>query len=156
MATPSEGRPNYDACGVIRIPFWRCYYHVIWATKNRAAWITPRIEHAIFDSIQQKAYVLESPILAINTVADHLHVAVCIPPKIAIAEWVKQMKGASTRNVNEQFPDLDNAFGWQASYGVLTFGAKNLDFVMNYITQQKEHHAKNALESYLEQIDEET
>lgn len=136
--------------------FWRCYYHVIWATKNRAAWITPRIERVIIDTIQQKALALASPILAINTVSDHLHIATCIPPKVAIAEWVKQMKGTSTRTVNEQFPDLESAFSWQTSYGVLTFGVKNLDFVESYITRQKEHHANSTLEMYLEQIEDET
>jgi putative transposase len=91
----------------------------------------------------------------VNTVADHIHIAACIPPKLSIAEWVKSLKGASTRAVNDQLPDLEIAFGWQQSYGVLTFGAKNSKFVIEYIEHQKEHHAKGTLEAYLEQIDDE-
>jgi putative transposase len=91
----------------------------------------------------------------VNTVADHIHVATCIPPKLAIAEWVKRMKGTSTRHVNDQFSDLETAFGWQESYGVLTFGAKNSNFVVNYVERPKGHHTNGTLEAYLEQIDDE-
>ncbi len=49
------------------------------------------------------------------------------------------------------FPHLPSHFHWQSSYGVLTFGAKNLDFVVAYIQNQKTHHAQNQLERYLEQ-----
>ncbi len=137
------------------MPFWRCYYHIIWATKKRAAWITPSVEQVIVKIIREKATDLESTILALNMVEDHLHVAVCFPPKLANAEWVKHMKGASTREVNNQLPNLETAFGWQQSYGVLTFGAKNSKFVVDYVERQKEHHAKGTLETYLEQIDDE-
>ena len=138
------------------MPFWRCYYHLIWATKNRAPFITPKIEQLIFDTIREKSHTLDSSVLAINTVTDHLHIAACIPPKYSIAEWVKQVKGVSTRDINAQFPDLETSFAWQQSYGVLTFGAKNLNFVVAYVERQKEHHANETLEPYLEQIDDET
>ncbi len=135
------------------MPFWRCYYHVIWATKHRAPLISPPIEPIIYRTIQEKAHELDSQLLAINSVEDHIHVAACIPPRRSIAEWVKQVKGASTRVVNTQFPDLETTFGWQQSYGVLTFGSKNLDYVVDYVEHQKEHHAKQTLKPYLERID---
>jgi putative transposase len=133
--------------------FWRCFYHFIWTTKNRAALITPDIEPSIFNSIAAKSSASECPILAINAVADHIHVAVCIPPKIAAADWLKNVKGSSTREVNAMFPDLPEHFYWQQSYGVLTFGAKNLDFVVDYIRRQKAHHANQELEAYLERTE---
>lgn len=138
------------------MPFWRCYYHVIWATKNRAVLITSGVEDAIFAAIRRKAEELGSPILAINSAGDHIHLAVSIPPKLSIAEWVKRMKGVSTRDVNACFPDLDTPFGWQQGYGVLTFSATNLPLVVDYIERQKEHHASQSLQPYLEQIDDET
>ena len=30
---------------------------------------------------------------------------------------------------------------WQRGYGVVSFGKKHLDWVQNYIANQKEHHA---------------
>ena len=138
------------------MPFWRCYYHVIWATKQRAPLISPAVERVMITAIREKAAELETSILAINGVADHIHIAVCIPPKLAVAEWVRHLKGASTREVNEQLPNLETTFGWQRSYGVLTFGAKNQQYVIDYVDHQKEHHANQTLEPYLERIDDET
>ena len=91
--------------------------------------------------------------MAINMMPDHIHIAVRIPPKIAVAEWIGQVKGLSTHEVNAMFPDLEHPFAWQQGYGVLTFGAKRLPFVIDYIRRQQEHHAADTIEEYLEQMD---
>jgi len=132
--------------------FWRCYYHVVWTTKNRAPLITAEIERVIVDMMEEKARTLESPLLAVNCVADHIHVAACIPPKIAVAEWVRHMKGVSTHEVNSRFPSLPEHFRWQNHYGVLTFGATVQNFVVDYIRRQKERHACQQIEPYMEQV----
>jgi putative transposase len=134
--------------------FWRCYYHIIWATKERRPLISPEIERVITEAAMQKSQSLACPIQAMNGVADHMHVAVCIPPRIAVAEWVRQVKGISAHTVNDLFPNLDIRFQWQRGYGVLTFGAKHLPVVSDYIARQKQHHQQNTIEPYLERIDE--
>lgn len=108
------------------MPFWRCYYHVVWATKNRAALITPEKESLIFAVIRAKSVELKGEVLAVNGVQDHVHVAVAIPPGLAVADWVRQVKGASSYEVNTRFPNTTPRFAWQSGYSVLTFGAKNL------------------------------
>jgi len=134
--------------------FWRCYYHVVWTTKNRSAWITPDVERVLFASFHAKAKELESPLLAVNGVADHIHIAACIPPKMAVAEWVRHMKGVSAHEVNAMFANLPEHFRWQNHYGVLTFGVTHRDFVIGYIQRQKERHASMNIEPYMERVDE--
>ncbi len=135
------------------MPFWRCFYHVVWTTKHRAPIISPEHEAVIFEVIRSKTAELGGEVLAVNGVADHVHVAVTIPPSLAVAVWVKRMKGGSARMVNLNMPDAGDHFSWQDGYGVLTFGAKQLDTVMGYIQRQKEHHAANTLMAYLEQVE---
>ena len=135
------------------MPFRVCYYHVVWATKNREPLITPEIETLIVSSIMQKSVQLDSPIQAINGVADHIHVAVSISTNLAVAEWVRHIKGISSHDINALFPQLPTPFRWQQGYGVLAFGAKMLPFVADYIARQKEHHRDNMLEMYLEQME---
>ena len=135
------------------MPFWRCYYQIIWAIKHRLPLITPDIELVVIQCAKQKAAELSSPLLAINTVADHVHVAAMIPPKIAISEWVRHLKGFTTFEVNAAFPDLPHSFRWQSDFAVLSYGAKTLPFIVEYIERQKEHHAQNTLEPYLEQLE---
>jgi hypothetical protein len=42
----------------------------------------------------------------------------------------------------------------QASYGVVAFGTRNLDWVVDTIRRQKEHHAAGRMEERLERITE--
>ncbi len=147
---------NVTYCFIRRskLPFWKCYYHVVWATKNRQALITAAMESVLFDAIRSKSDELHCPILAVNGVADHLHAAVSIRPSLAVGDWIGQIKGASSHAVNLAFSDLDSKFRWQESYGVVTFGTKNLPMVLSYIEQQKEHHRTGDLQAFLEQIEE--
>ncbi|MEO1289579.1 MAG: IS200/IS605 family transposase [Chloroflexota bacterium] len=129
------------------------YYHIIWATKNRTLWITPTIETLVLNAIKEKSHHLQSPIHGINTMPDHIHVAVTIPPSLSVAKWVQDIKGLSAYKINYEFPDREETFKWQKGYSVRTFGAKALPFVLNYINRQKEHHQNNTLEDYLEYLD---
>ena len=133
--------------------FWRCYYHFIWATKLREPVMDARIEQIVFQAIRAKSSEMGCSVLAVNGTVDHVHVALNIPPRVAVADWAKQAKGLSAYEVNAMFPNRESRFRWQDSYGVLTFGVKQLDFVVGYISRQKEHHRDNALYAYLEQDD---
>lgn len=134
------------------MPYWVCYYHVVWATKGRAELITPQNERFVLEAIEQQSVKLKSPIVTLNAVTDHVHVAVCIPPSVAVSQWVSKVKGFSSRAMNETYPDT--SFQWQEGYGVLTFGTKNLPLVKAYIENQKEHHRNQTLYAHLEQIEE--
>ena len=134
------------------MPFWKCYYHVVWATKHRQAVISLAIEPVLFVTVEEKSVELGCSLLAINAVADHVHVAVCIPPALSVAKWVGGVKGASSRVINTSF-DADARFQWQEGYSVLSFGEKRLAQVKQYIASQKERHQVNDLNDYLERID---
>lgn len=135
------------------MPFHVCYYHVVWATRNREPFITADLERIGLRAIQNKSDQLHSPIHALNAVEDHVHVAVSIALSVSIANWVKQVKGVSAFEVNTTYPDLPSRFGWQKGYGILRFGAKQLPFVKQYIGRQKEHHRSQMIEPYLERIE---
>ncbi len=135
------------------MPFWKCYYHVIWATKHRQPIITSTIETVIYSAIERKCRELPCELLGVNGVSDHIHMALTIPPSQNVAYVVGQIKGASSREVNQSF-DLPERFQWQEGYGVLTFGEKVMPLVLDYIARQKEHHAQDTALAYMEQMDE--
>jgi len=132
--------------------FWQCNYHIIWGTKNKTPSITVQMEPILFACVQQKVEFVGGQLLGINAVADHIHVAAAIPPDQAVAYVVGQIKGASSREMNQNFT-LNERFRWQESYGVLTFGNKVLPQVLDYIARQKEHHRESTIIPYLERID---
>ncbi|NUM46046.1 MAG: hypothetical protein HUU38_15170, partial [Anaerolineales bacterium] len=45
-------------------------------------------------------------------------------------------------------------FDWQRGYGCMTFGETNRAWVVSYIQRQKQHHAENTINAWLERMDE--
>lgn len=41
---------------------------------------------------------------------------------------------------------------WQTGYGVVSFGTKDLEWVVRYIRNQKDHHKKGTIVELLEKI----
>ena len=132
------------------MPFLRCYYHIVWATKGREPLITHAVENILFEAVKQKAEALGTAVLAINAISDHIHVAVSMPPTLNIADWMKHVKGASSHDINESQPEALARFRWQGGYGVVTVGPQGLNLVQDYIMHQKEHHAEGTLFKSLE------
>jgi len=134
------------------MPFWRNYYHLVWATKNREPFITPDIEPRLFAYIIRKSAELGAYVYAINGWTDHTHVVTAIPPHLAVSHWVKHVKGASSHDLNQQ--GLPFHFGWQRGYGVLTLGQRQRPDAEAYVHRQKEHHAQSTINAWLERYDE--
>lgn len=134
------------------MPFWKCYYHVVWKTKYREACIIPAYEAVIQAAIRDKSMEYDCVILGINMVADHIHVAVAILPSTAVSKWVGGVKGASSRAINTGF-EREERSHWQNGYGVMSFGEKNLLMVQDYIAKQKEHHSAGNVNTYLECVE---
>ena len=65
-----------------------------------------------------------------------------IPPTLLISDWVGKLKGASSHYVNHRLLNR-KVIDWQAGYGVVSFGTKDLEWVTRYIRNQKEHHRKS-------------
>ncbi len=136
------------------MPFWRTNYHLVWATKNRQPLITPTIESKLYGYIVHKAAALGIYIYAADGWFDHVHVVAAIPPKLAVADGVRQMKGASAHWLNENFPDEPH-FAWQRGYGVLTLGEKQRPQAESYVLNQKAHHQQQTTNHWLERYNDE-
>jgi len=103
----------------------------------------------IDDEVQGTLKTMNGRVYAIGFMPDHVHVAVSIPPSLAIADVVGRLKGASSHAVNQEHP-----FAWQAEYGVLSSGEKSLPDVVAYAENQKARHAESRLWNLAELADE--
>jgi putative transposase len=147
-------RPQF-ICGERRIKskmsFWRTYYHLTWSTKNRASMITSEIEPRLVAYLVRKASEFGVYVFAINGWNDHIHMVVAIPPKIAVADLVKNLKGASSHYVNQEIR-LEYEFAWQRGYGVLTVGERQKHIAIEYVQNQKIHHSSQTENTWLERF----
>lgn len=132
------------------MPYWRLFYHVVWGTKNRLSLIDPTWEQDMYGYIWGKATALECIPHAIGGMPDHTHVVLSIPPKLAVATVIGQLKGASSHHINQNY--ACGSFLWQAEYGVFSFSERSLPVIANYVNNQKKHHADKTLDSILEEM----
>ena len=90
---------------------------------------------------------------AIGGIETHVHLAVTVPPTVAPSEWIGQLKGGSAHDVNQQSETRDKELQWQTGYGVVSFGTKDLPWVVEYVRRQREHHAQGTTAKRLESIE---
>ena len=130
--------------------YTQLYIHFVFAVKYRQATIQEewegRLQKYITGVVQNNGHKL----LAINTMPDHLHLFIGLNPKQSISELMRQVKGDSSEFVNkEKF--TKRKFYWQDGYGAFSNSRSQIDGVVKYILNQKEHHStKTFSEEYLE------
>jgi REP element-mobilizing transposase RayT len=135
--------------------FWRNYVHLVWTTKNRQSFIHETIESQLYAYIVSRCAEMECHVYAINGTGDHLHLVLAIPPKHGIAEVVKMLKGASSHFVNQVLSPVEFNFQWQRGYGCFSLGHTQLARAVEYVEAQKEHHARQTTNAWLERTSEE-
>lgn len=129
---------------------WRLFYHFVWATKRREPLLTPDLRAPVFRYLAAKGRELGAAVLALNGLDDHVHVVAAIPPRIAPAEFVKRLKGASSRFISK---DFGVAFAWQEGYGVYSLSEQDVAAAVEYVRRQKVHHLRETFVEAWEWID---
>ena len=89
---------------------------------------------------------------AIGGTDDHVHLAVTAPPTLLVSEWIGELKGASAHYVNHTLANR-KVIEWQTGYGVVSFGTKAMPWVVHYVENQREHHAKRTTYERLERVE---
>ena len=133
--------------------FWRLYYHLVWATDERRRLLQPEVEHRLYPYLIRKAAEMDTYVYAINGWYDHIHLVASIPPKHAISEVVKHLKGSSSHDLNHA-GGLAGSFAWQRGYGVFSLGELQKPVAEAYVSSQKQHHQQETANAWLERCDE--
>ena len=126
--------------------------HFVWHVKQSLPLISETIEPQLHRFL--RSYALKTDDLIFHEVGGtetHVHIAVTIPPTLTISEWIGKLKGASSHYVNHELVNR-KLLDWQRGYGVVSFGTKDLQWVIDYVRNQKEHHRKGTTVDRLERI----
>jgi putative transposase len=138
--------------GENKMAYYRLFYHIIWATKNREPIISDKWEQDLYGYIWGKSTALECLPHAINGMPNHIHLFISVPPKLSISNIVGQLKGSSSRYIN-QILQPEVHFAWQSSYGVLSVSERNRSKLIYYVNNQKRHHMAGTINRNYEIID---
>jgi REP-associated tyrosine transposase len=78
------------------MPYWQLYYHFIWGTKNSLPLIDSALEPDLYRALAAKTQDMGGFVHSIGGMEDQIHLAVSVPPKIAPAKFIGDVKGNSS------------------------------------------------------------
>jgi len=117
------------------------HYHLVFTTKNRVRSITPAINSRLHEYLGGVVRSANGIPIQIGGTDDHVHLLVTLHQNIALADFMRELKAASSGWVNAAFADVGE-FRWQRGYGAFTVSHSSVDSVKEYIANQEEHHRK--------------
>jgi putative transposase len=127
--------------------------HITWHTKANLPLIKLEIEAKLHDFLKHKIIETDGAFFhAVGGTENHIHLAVSITPELLISKWIGQLKGGSSFYINKFVNQ--KLLEWQRGYGIVSFGTKDLPWVVKYVLNQKEHHKKGSTHERLEKYDE--
>ena len=118
------------------------YIHVIFAVKGRQSLIDPGWDERLYQYITQIIKNKGQKMLAINGVQDHIHFLIGMKPICCLSDLVREVKKSSNAFINEN-KLVNHKFSWQEGFGAFSYGNSQMDHVVKYILNQKEHHKKS-------------
>lgn len=126
------------------------YIQIVFAVKNRKALINKAWEERIYKYITGIVQNNGQKMLSINGMPDHIHFLIGMKPTCCLSDLVREIKKSSNAFIKENKLS-DFAFNWQEGYGAFSYSHSQLNNVIGYINNQKEHHKKKTFkEEYLE------
>ena len=117
--------------------------HLVWITKYRYSVLNQEIGTYARELIRQDCAGMDIQILSGVVSKDHIHLFISYPPKFSISHIVKQLKGRSSKKIQEKFPELKKRYWgrhfWGIGYGAFSSGNVTDEMIKEYI----EHHDKH-------------
>src|SRR5262245_37641913 len=122
--------------------------HIVFSTKGRRPFLQvnllPDMHRTLGGAVRdQKGKPVE-----IVGVADHVHMLVKLPPTIAIANFVRDIKANSSKWAHER-PEVGRLFAWQVGYSAFTVSRSQAPRVRTYIQNQERHHKRKTFKEEL-------
>jgi putative transposase len=114
--------------------------HCVFSTKDRANLIPdPQALGRYLGGVARQKNI---PLLIAGGTNNHMHLLIALPAALPLARAVQDLKGNSSRWLNQQ----DSRFAWQEGYAAFSVSASNKQAVVDYIAEQSRHHAKRRFE----------
>lgn len=119
--------------------------HLVFSTKHRANLITPEVEPELFAYMAGILKHYESPCLAMNGTANHVHILISQSKNVALSFLIGELKKSSSLWIKTKGLAF-RRFHWQDGYGAFSIGESGVAVVKEYMARQKEKHKKRSFE----------
>jgi putative transposase len=130
--------------------YTQIYIQIVFAVQGRENLIQTDWEERLYKYITGIVKKREQKMLAINGMPDHIHFFIGMKPSCVLSDLIREIKKSSNEFINDnKFTKFK--FKWQEGYGAFSYSHSQLDDVIAYIMNQKEHHKKKTFkEEYID------
>jgi putative transposase len=119
---------------------WECKYHVVFIPKCRRKALYGKLRVHLGEVFRQLASQKESRVEEGHLMPDHVHMMISIPPKYAVSQVVRYIKGKSAIHLARVYGERKRNFVgqhfWARGYFVSTVG-RDENMIREYIRKQE-------------------
>jgi putative transposase len=114
---------------------------LVFVTKYRHSVVNDKHLRRMEEIMRDVCADVETELVEFNGEANHVLLLVNFPPKIAISTSVNSLKGASSRRLRQEYPDLVRHYYranclWSGSHFAGSVGGAPLSVLRQYIEQR--------------------
>ena len=124
---------------------WKCQYHIVFIPKYRKKQLYGRLKEDVREVIKVLCKYKDVEIVEGAVCLDHVHLCVCIPPKLSVSQFMGYLKGKSALMIFDKHPELGSKYNksfWARGYYVATVGNITEEAIKKYIQEQSEESRK--------------
>ena len=106
--------------------------HIIFSTKDRQPWLDTDVRPRMHAYLATVCRDLGAELVRVGGVRDHVHIVTTLPRTLSQAQFIEQIKKASSKWVK----DLDaqyRGFFWQRGYGAFSVSPSQLDGMLQHV-----------------------
>jgi len=107
--------------------------------------IHPPVDVELYGYIGSICNNLECPVLIVSGHLDHVHILYLLSKKISLMKLMEELKSHSSKWIKSKGKGYEN-FYWQEGYGAFSVNPSEINIVIAYISNQKEHHSRKTFQ----------
>jgi putative transposase len=123
--------------------YTQIYIHAVFAVAGRRSLIPNEHKVEIYKYMTTVIQNRKQKVMAINGMADHLHLLIGLSPDVSLSGLVKDAKVASSSLINDKRWARGH-FNWQRGFGAFSYSRSQVSKVARYIENQERHHARRS------------
>ncbi len=123
-------------------------FHFEWCPKYRFAIFSEAvILKACEASLRRAAARHGLELMELSVMPDHVHVIAVVPPTLSVSDALRLLKGASSRELFQQFPRLRGRYWgghlWSPGNFYRSVGDTTLQFARHYVKYDNDPHQRS-------------
>jgi len=124
--------------------YTQLHYHIVFGTKLRKPFLDDGLRQDLHEYIGGIINRKDGTMVEVGSTDDHIHLLTSCSPRIALADFIRDIKANSSKWVHEDRRLMH--FEWQAGYAAFTVSHSQLAIVQKYVANQAEHHRQLSFE----------